>query len=146
MVEALPKSHEELENNRKPFTLRATGRYVGRIGGKETGQFPHFEVPLSVGEERMIDTFSFIVESCCPQTGSVEVSVGQICESTAGLSLDDVNLQGNLLKIGDIAQIALRRFRFNGRPIFHFAAEKDVKVLSRERFYQQSTPQIIPAS
>lgn len=141
MAERITDTLPSVEQGRKKlsFVLQATKRYVGPKYGRETKQFPHFRVPLNAGEERIIGNFSLTVESCCSKSMTAELVVEQICDNPQDITIKDVYQKGNVLKIEGIAEIVLRRFRIDGRPVFHMSVARNISVRSRERM-QDSTP------
>ena len=112
----------ELERE-KHFILSVSERSVG-VGGKsarDSKQYPHFPLKLSVGEKVIMGDFYFSVLSCNPR--SVNVSVSSDKDT---FDLKQVTMKGSILKIRNIAEIVLRRIRLNGQPLFHVSLERSI--------------------
>jgi len=130
---------EREEDNKKIFELKSTRFEVG-IGDPTTGEYPHFPVPMNKGEERMIDNLSFTVEEVSPKTRTVKIGISQVGQGRNGLCLEQVRKEGDVLLIGSVAEIVLRKFRLDGRPVFRFSVAKDIRVHSRDRMgYRQAS-------
>ena len=108
----------------RTFTLKATQKFVG-IGNKSEGQHPHFSLRLSTGEAVFMGDLFFKVLSSCSETRSVCVAMSLVKESSR-FDLNDIRKKGQMLIIGDIAEIVLRKIRLNGQPYFQISLERRI--------------------
>ena len=123
--------HQEHEPH-TVYTLKATSEEVDS-GNHSDKLHPHFRLPLSTGEERIIGNLSFKVLDVCPQTQWAKVSLSPIESDSHGLSSQEIRQEGDILRIGQDGEIVLRKYRDNGRPVFHMCIARIICIHSREQ-------------
>lgn len=109
------------ENYKVTTTLRSIDVDVGEERPRN-GQFPHLPVILGLDQEVLIGNLVLRVEEACYLNKFATISLTDKSNSRQPLSLKDLKANGNIVKIGNLVEFALRKIKPDGRFVFHFSA------------------------
>lgn len=119
---------EQETDQKKAFNLPLTSREVG-IGSEVNGTHPVFWFHIRSGELHRLGNLLFTSHEPCPESNSCEISFEDARLGEHRISLDDIELENDFLKLGKEGEMVLREIKRDGLVMLYVSLSRDIPVI-----------------
>lgn len=119
---------EQETGKEKRFNLSLTSREVG-IGSKKNGTHPVFWFHVRDGELHRLGNLLFTSHKPCLESSSCDISFQDARLGEHRISVDDIELENDLLKLGNEGEMVLREIKPDGLIMLYVSLARDIPVM-----------------